>query len=187
MKPLSCSQNAEGNRREGKHRSGHRSEESRLPADRGAAGGCRTPALCARRAGFPGSFFLQIPGGRGAQDPGQIGVSPGAPRQLRSCARCAQRANRSEEEAINRETAPQECPGTVSPDLEAILVGPPFSALTGMMTATQAPQFRAAKQPDRRGDRVGWRRDQMGFQERCCLGSSNGGRAGWHFAMPGTG
>lgn len=48
-------------------------------------------------------------------------------------------------------------------------MGPPFSALTGMMTATQAPQFRAAKQPDGRGDRVGWRRDQMGFQERCRL------------------
>lgn len=126
---------------------------------------------------------------RGTRSPGPRAdrCLPRGPRQLRSCARCAQRANRSEEEAVNRETAPRECPGTVSPDLEAILVGPPFSALTGMMTATQAPQFRAAKQPDGRGDRVGGRRDQMGFQERCRLGSSNGGRAGWHLAMPGTG
>lgn len=150
------------------------------------------PGNAARQPPVPaGLAFLAVSFCRsqGDEEPRTQGrsVSPQGPRQLRSCARCAQRANRSEEEAVNRETAPRECPGTVSPDLEAILVGPPFSALTGMMTATQAPQFRAAKQPDGRGDRVGWRRDQMGFQERCRLGSSNGGRAGWHLAMPGTG
>lgn len=44
-----------------------------------------------------------------------------------SCARCVQRINRGEGEAINRETAAQGAPSTVSPDVEAILAGSSFS------------------------------------------------------------